>query len=177
MSHILSPRISNEARVGYVSEENFSSPTTSNVSSIGLQGSSTHSIPLGNNLATDRLRSGFLCPHKDGHYILNDAMALQLGRHFLSVGGEFMRYAYSYYTPGVLSGKYTFNGMFTSVPGQSGSGLPDLLLGLPASTTISTTDTIFHENLNYFAGYIQDDYRLSSKLTINLGLRYEFDGP
>ncbi len=50
-------------------------------------------------------------------------------------------------------------------------------LGLVSSGSISTTNTIFHENLNYFAGYLQDDYRLSTNLTINLGLRYEFDGP
>jgi TonB dependent receptor len=100
-----------------------------------------------------------------------------MGKHTLSIGGEFMRYAYSYYDPGVLSGTYDFSGIFTSAAGQSGNGLADLELGLPATTTISTTNTIFHENLNYIAGYIQDDYRLSDKLTINLGLRYEFDGP
>ena len=114
---------------------------------------------------------------RDGHYILNDAMVLQIGRQTLSLGGELMRYSYSYYSPGVLSGQYTFNGMFTSVPGQTGSGLPDLLLGLPATTAISTTNTIFHLNLNYFAGYIQDDIRTSSRFTLNFGLRYEFDGP
>ncbi len=54
---------------------------------------------------------------------------------------------------------------------------PDLLLGLPNSTTIQTSSTVFHYNLNYFSGYVQDDYRISSRLTVNLGLRYEFDGP
>jgi hypothetical protein len=100
-----------------------------------------------------------------------------MGRHSLSLGGEAMHYDYSVYDPGVLSGSYTFTGTFTSAGGQSGVGLADLLLGLPATTTISTTNTVFHENLNYFAGYVQDDYRFNSKLTLNLGLRYEFDGP
>jgi hypothetical protein len=88
-----------------------------------------------------------------------------------------MRYAYSSYKPGVLSGSYSFTGGFTAVPGQSGYGVADMLLGLPATTSISTTNTVFHYNLNYFAGYLQDDYRITSKLTLNLGLRYEFDGP
>ena len=176
-SHIFSPRISNEARVGYVSEENFASPVPTDAASIGLQGVPLIQFP---SISTNQYASfgaGSFARTRDGHYILNDAMVLQLGRHSLSVGGEFMRYAYSYYTPGVLSGSYGFGGIFTSEAGQSGFGIADLELGLPSSASISTTNTIFHENLNYFAGYIQDDYRLFSSLTINLGLRYEFDGP
>jgi hypothetical protein len=176
-SHIFSPRISNEARFGYVSEENFSSPLPTNASSIGLQGVPLTQFPSVSTAEYASFGAGSFARTRDGHYILNDAVVLQMGRHSFSVGGEVMRYAYSYYTPGVLSGKYSFTGMFTSVPGQTGNGLADLLLGLPATTNISTTNTIFHENLNYFAGYIQDDYRLTAKLTINLGLRWEFDGP
>jgi hypothetical protein len=176
-SHIFSPRISNEARFGYVSEENFSSPLPANASAIGLQGVPLTQFPSVTTNEYASFGAGGSSKTRDGHYILNDAMVLQLGRHSLSVGAEFMRYAYSFYSPGVLSGTYTFSGGFTAVPGQTGNGLADLLLGLPASTTINTTNTIFHENLNYFAGYIQDDYRLSTNLTINIGLRYEFDGP
>jgi hypothetical protein len=176
-SHIFSPRISNEARFGYVSEENFASPLPTNASSIGLQGVPLTQFPSVSTTEYASFGAGSFARTRDGHYILNDAMVLQMGRHSLSVGGEFIRYAYSYYTPGVLSGQYSFTGTFTAVPGQSGIGLADLELGLPATTNINTTNTIFHENLNYFAGYIQDDYRLFTNLTINLGLRYEFDGP
>jgi hypothetical protein len=176
-SHIFSPRISNEARFGYVSEENFSSPLPTDASSIGLQGVPLTQFPKVTTTQYAGFGAGGYSRTRDGHYILNDAMVLQMGRHSLSVGGEFMRYAYSVYSPGILSGSYTFSGAFTSVPGQTGNGLADLLLGLPATTTINTTNTIFHENLNFFTGYIQDDYRLTTKLTINLGLRYEFDGP
>lgn len=176
-SHILSPRLSNEARFGYVSEENFSSPLPADASSIGLQGVPLTQFPSVTTAEYASFGAGSFARTRDGHYILNDALVMQIGRHSLSAGGEFMRYAYSYYTPGVLSGKYNFTGMFTSVPGQTGNGLADLLLGLPATTNIATTNTIFHVNLNFFAGYIQDDYRLTTKLTINLGLRYEFDGP
>ncbi|WP_255551126.1 TonB-dependent receptor [Granulicella sp. dw_53] len=176
-SHIFSPRLSNEARVGYVSEVNFASPLPANASSIGLNGVPLTQFP---SIKTNQYASfgaGGYSRTRDGHYILNDAMVMQIGRHTLSIGGEYMRYAYSSYKPGVLSGSYTFSGGFTAVPGQSGYGFADLLLGLPATTTISTTNTVFHYNLNYFAGYLQDDYRISSRLTINLGLRYEFDGP
>ena len=176
-SHIFSTHLSNEARIGYVSEENFSSPLPAPAASIGLQGVTLSQFP---NISTTQFASfgaGSFARTRDGHIILNDAVAIQLGRHTLSVGGEFMRYAYSYFTPGVLSGSYGFTGTFSTASGQSGLGIADLELGLPASAGISSTNTVFHENLNYFAGYIQDDYRFSQKLTLNLGLRYEFDGP
>jgi hypothetical protein len=176
-SRILSPRVSNEARVGYVSETNFNTPLTADASAIGLQGVPLTQFPeVSTNLYAGFGAGGF-SRTRDGHYIFNDALVMLMGRHSLSIGGEFARYAYSLYSPGVLSGSYNFTGTFSSSGGQSGIGLADLELGLPATTSISTTNTIFHENLNYFAGYVQDDYRFSSKLTINLGLRWEFDGP
>lgn len=176
-SHIFSPTLSNEARIGYVSEENFSSPITTDVDSIGLQGVPLTQFPTVKTNEYANFGAGSFERTRDGHYILNDAVAMQIGHHSLSIGAEFMRYAYSYYGPGVLSGSYNFSGIFTSAAGQSGIGLADLELGLPATTSISTTNTIFHENLNYFAGYIQDDYRLATNFTVNLGLRWEFDGP
>jgi hypothetical protein len=176
-SHIFSPRLSNEARVGYVSEVNFDTPLPADASSIGLKGVPLTQFPKVTTTQYASFGASGYSRTRDGHYILNDAMVLQMGHHTLSVGGEFMRYAYSVYNPGVLSGLYTFSGGFTAIPGQTGNGLADLLLGLPSSTNISTTDTVFHENLNYFAGYVQDDYRISTKLTVNIGLRYEFDGP
>jgi hypothetical protein len=176
-SRIFSPRISNEARAGYVSEVNFSTPLPADASSIGLQGVILSQFPSIKTTQYASFGAGGYSRTRDGHYILNDAMVMQIGRHALSIGGEFMRYAYSSYKPGVLSGSYSFTGGFTAVPGQTGYGAADMVLGLPATTTISTTTTVFHYNLNYFAGYLQDDYRISSSLTLNLGLRYEFDGP
>ena len=176
-SRLFSPRVSNEARIGYVSEENFSSPLPAPASSIGLTGVPLTQFPSISTTQFASFGAGSFARTRDGHIILNDAVALQFGRNSISVGGEFMRYAYSYYAPGVLSGSYGFSGSFSTASGQSGLGIVDLELGLPASAAISTTNTIFHENLNYFAGYIQDDYRFSENLTINLGLRYEFDGP
>lgn len=176
-SHIFSPRISNEARFGYVSEENFSSPVTKDVDSIGLQGVPLTQFPSVKTNEYASFGTGSFARTRDGHYILNDALVLQMGHHSLSTGVEYMRYAYSFYEPGVLSGSYNFSGIFTSAAGQSGIGLADLELGLPQTTSITTTNTIFHENLNYFAAYIEDDYRLRPNLTVNLGLRWEFDGP
>ena len=90
-----------------------------------------------------------------------------------------MSYLDHNFTPGVLSGSYGFTGTFTSLPGaaSTGSGLADLLLGVPATTSISSNNYEFRYKTNYASLYIQDNYKLTSKLTVNFGLRWEFDGP
>lgn len=176
-SHIFSPRISNEARFGYVSEVNFQDVYPVDASSLGLKGVILTGFPNINVTGLYGLGPGSYQYTLDGHYVLNDALVLQVGRHSLSMGGEYMDYHYSQYEPGVLSGTYNFTGQFTSVTGQSVTGLADMELGLPGSTSINTNNTWFRETSKYGALYVQDDYRLLEKLTLNLGLRWEFDGP
>ena len=176
-SHIFNPKLSNEVRFGYVSEVNYDYPVALSAASLGLQGVPLTSFPSLSVTGLQSLGPGSYSYTLDGHYILNDALVLQLGRHTLAMGGEFMNYIFSDYEPGVLSGQYSFNGEFTSTSGQAVTGLADLELGLPQSTSIDTTNSWIRETAKYGSLYAQDDYRISSKLTLNLGLRWEFDGP
>ncbi len=58
----------------------------------------------------------------------------------------------------------------------SGSGLADLLLGYPASASISySTDPFYSQH--YFAPWLQDDWKITSKLTLNLGVRWDILTP
>ena len=63
---------------------------------------------------------------------------------------------------------FTFDGHFT------GTGLGDFLLGDPFNAEGSVGDS--HQNLrtNFYAGYLQDDWRVRPNLTFNLGIRYQF---
>jgi Carboxypeptidase regulatory-like domain/TonB-dependent Receptor Plug Domain len=176
-SHIFGAKVSNEARFGYVSEVNFTYPAVPAVDSIGLKGVTLSQFPNISITGLTDLGTSAYYYDLDGHYVFNDAVVVVLGRHTLSLGGEYMDYIYSRYNPGVLSGNYDFNGQFTSTSGQSVLGLPDLELGLPHTTTISTNNTWFREIAKYSSLYAQDDYRITPKLTLNLGLRWEFDGP
>jgi hypothetical protein len=77
-------------------------------------------------------------------------------------------------------GQFGFTGEFTAdspTSGDgSGNGLADMLLGLPTSSTISTL-TYFGNRQQTYGGFIQDDYQVSSKLTLNLGVRYDYTTP
>lgn len=176
-SHIFGAKVSNEARFGYVSEVNFTYPKVPAVNSLGLKGVTLSQFPNISVTGLTDLGTDSYYYDLDGHYVLNDAVVVVLGHHTLSLGGEYMDYIYSRYDPGLLSGSYDFNGQFTSTSGQSVLGLADLELGLPHSTTIDTNNTWFREIAKYASLYVQDDYRITPKLTINLGLRWEFDGP
>ena len=82
-------------------------------------------------------------------------------------------------------GSFTFTGYATEQPSDqagttqtgSGSGFADFLLGLPASTAIQAGLYKIYLRENVFDWYAQDDYRVSSNVTLNFGLRYEYFAP
>ena len=76
---------------------------------------------------------------------------------------------------------FTFGGNFTSQDGKAsssggtGNGLADLEMGLVDSATIGQSTGSFNERASYHALFFQDDFRMTEKLTVNLGLRYEYE--
>ena len=100
-----------------------------------------------------------------------------VGAHTVKFGGQWRRIGVDAFAPdsGFL---FTFTSDFTQGPDPrnpdtgSGNDLASLLLGLPdgGRATVATPSVFF---VDYFGGYIQDDYRLSDKLMLNMGLRIE----
>ncbi len=78
---------------------------------------------------------------------------------------------------------FGFPGNYSTVDGKSasstsspsGSGLADLEMGLPDTASIGISEGSFNEMASYHALYLQDDVRATDKLTVNLGLRYEYE--
>ncbi len=109
---------------------------------------------------------------------IRDTLNLVRGRHTIRVGGE-MRWSefdlMQLYSP---RGYFQFTGQYTGNPqtGSTGSSLADMLLGIPQTSFIDSFVYLGNrEKIPAF--FVQDDYKVSSKLTLNLGLRYEFFAP
>lgn len=108
---------------------------------------------------------------------LSATLTKSAGKHNLSFGTEYRRLRLNFVDVSDAPGTYNFSGVFTqdfpsAVSDGTGSDLADLLLGYPVSGDVETT-TPLKTYADYFALFAQDDFRLSRRLTLNLGLRYE----
>ncbi|HEX5081834.1 MAG TPA: TonB-dependent receptor, partial [Blastocatellia bacterium] len=99
-----------------------------------------------------------------------------LGRHSFKAGFDYRRLSVEFNNIGQASGSFSFSRAFTGIPNTTtgGNELASLLLGAAAggSSQLVTPLSVY---VNYFGGYAQDDFRLSQKLTLNFGLRYEYE--
>jgi outer membrane receptor protein involved in Fe transport len=101
------------------------------------------------------------------------------GRHSLKFGVDVRREAMNIAFINRPNGDLSFTGQLTGVPNVAGTGsaAADFLLGLPAQAR-ATTQQVTQDGYGWlFAGYIQDDFRVTPTLTVNLGLRYELPTP
>jgi hypothetical protein len=92
-----------------------------------------------------------------------------VGRHGFKFGVDYRRLKTSGSGINCPTGCYTFN---TGANTYSGIDLGDLLLGLPYGRSADNATTL-SDYINYYGIFIQDNYRLSNKITINYGLRWE----
>jgi hypothetical protein len=100
-----------------------------------------------------------------------------IGRHSISVGMDYRLIHTDFLSLTDAAGNFSFNGVFSrQYPQQSngtGADFADLLMGYPSSGQVQTAIKLFYFTRGY-AGYLQDDIRVNSRLTVNAGLRYEY---
>jgi hypothetical protein len=113
-------------------------------------------------------------PKQAKMYQITDGFSLTKGAHGLKFGGELWHLRGFAGTSNAARGTFTFNGQFTSrTPGQgTGNAIADLLLGQTSNAQL-TTRQIVHMHANNYGVYFNDNWKVSPRLTLNLGLRYE----
>jgi outer membrane receptor protein involved in Fe transport len=183
-THVFSPTVYNDFRVAFVQEINYNEPGGPPVPQLGLKGVPLSAFPDISTSNYLQLGAGSPGHDRDRSWVFNEALQIQKGRHLLKVGGDYRHQMYHYYNPGYndgysLAGAYSFDSTFTSITANPNSGwdLADLLLGLPTATVVEHEDYTYREIINSASLFIQDDFKVSPKLTLNLGLRWEYDGP
>jgi hypothetical protein len=109
---------------------------------------------------------------------LSASVAKYMGKHSLNIGFDYRRIKAAGNDANNAAGDYTFNGIFTrsdnTSKGSGGADIADMLLGYPSAGNIYTS-TKLTQFADYYGAYIQDDFRVSSKLTLNVGLRWEHE--
>lgn len=114
-----------------------------------------------------------------GDLTLADTFSWLRGSHTLKFGGEYRRICIFREAQRFRRGNFTFSGVYTSEKpndaasrASSGNGLADFLLGNVAN---GTYDRAQGEDLNapYYGAFVQDDWKVTQNITLNLGLRWE----
>jgi hypothetical protein len=104
-----------------------------------------------------------------------------VGSHTMQVGGEFMRMTHNYAQTNIPTGIFNFNPDLTGNNGvnplsTTGLGLATFLLGYPSSGNIVSPALIAGQQF-YWAGFFNDTWHATPRLTVNAGLRWEHAGP
>jgi hypothetical protein len=185
-THVFSSNIVNQLRAGYtsnVSDQN--SPADRPLyDEFGIRGvpmtEGLTGLPMFNLTGYANMGDRTFSPNpkRVAVYQITDTLSWVRGSHTIKFGGDFRRTSNFAGTSNNARGNFTFNGQFTSQrPGQgSGDAIADLLLGQTSNAVLSTL--LVGDFLSrYGAVFIDDTWKLSPKLTLNLGLRYELQTP
>src|ERR1700733_11092915 len=181
----ISPRVTNEARLGYTNQLNFFVPHTLNggyPAKLGWQFAKADNFPTinitnfnsfnGNTVLSTQINAVY----KEHAFAPSDVVTMIVGKHVLHFGGEFLIYQNNSTAWGnINAGTLSFTGQYTSqYVGSTTSGAPyaDFLLGQTQNWNAGGTPEYGgREKLPQI--FVQDDYKVRSNLTLNLGLRYQ----
>ena len=111
---------------------------------------------------------------------LADDLSIVSGKHTFKFGGFFQKDRWDGGGQHTSNGQYGFTQLATAIPGDqsrnTGSGFASFMLGA-VSTANLQTDRDVVQKWSHWGGYFQDDWRISPKLMLNIGLRYEYTQP
>src|SRR6202047_4389009 len=183
-THIFSPRVGNEARLGYnrVDARHLQFDFSRNVSSqLGIPGvpfgPKNGGLPLLDFTDVGSIGTPLTLPsiQVQNTYSFSDNLTVTRGKHSLKVGAEIRREEFTILQPIATRGHLNFGNTFTdnpANPGTGGSGFASFLIGLPDFGEMASVHNADYQRPVY-GFYVQDNYKVTPSLTLNLGLRYD----
>ena len=104
-------------------------------------------------------------------YQINDTLSLVRGAHYLKLGGEVRNIRQIGILHYLVRGGFSFSGDLT------GSGMGDILLGLPSFAMQSEANNPHNQRTTAYNLFLQNDWKVRPQLTLNFGIRYEYNTP
>src|SRR5215471_746030 len=171
---VISPKLVNEIRGGYHRTNNSAGNNNhTDLASLGSAFPSVHNPPYidiyNNKVVT--LEPQVTTNSIGNIYQLSDDVSLTKGRHQVKFGVQAWDYRSLYRCDYLSYGYAGFDGEIT------GDSYADFLIGRPISFSTNEPTYDLAVNSLIVGGYVQDDFRVNSRLTLNLGLRYEIQTP
>ncbi len=193
-THVFSPTLFNEFRTGYARTNPFTTQSDfghNSSTSLGIQGLNvsqyTTGLPnvtvgssCGNEFTCLQGGTAFLPAHPVQTDIqVEDTLSWTKQNHQLKFGFRYVRVLASPFTNTTTRGGLTFNDNFTNSGTSSagGSGLAAILLGFPNSGSRNFLSVPYYITNLQYSGFAQDDWKVSSRLTLNIGIRYDVFTP
>ncbi|MBO0720602.1 MAG: carboxypeptidase regulatory-like domain-containing protein, partial [Blastocatellia bacterium] len=179
-NYIFNPALLNEVRLGYGRLYNANTPQglgTNVTVQAGIRGFDQTSInfpgfPNINVTGFGGLINGVaFAPiiNPTNTWNITDNLTIIDGRHNIKIGADLRRFHLTSTNAAFSRGNFNYSGVY------SGNGFADFLLDYPASGTRDFPRNLFGLTDNQYHFYIQDDFKIAPKLTLFLGLRYEYN--
>ncbi|MCU1257153.1 MAG: Cna domain protein, partial [Bryobacterales bacterium] len=179
-THIFTPHWLNEARFGYYrdyflfgavlagtnfdqkagitgfeqTQLNPSFPLINITGYTGFSGSGSNSLPKANRIRT---------------WQYSDVGSYTNGKHDLRFGAQLYHQTHGFFNGQSQEGQFTFNSNYT------GNGFADFLLGYPSSVFRAYPLSLYGNYTSQWSLFLQDNYKVTSNLTLNVGLRWEYN--
>ena len=200
---LLGPTKVNEARMSFtrvrggIFQQNLGNDVSS---TLGIAGTGRSSLDFGVPVITavgyDRLGEATNLPQDrhDNTYEWSDSLSWTTGRNTMKFGAEIRHFQENFLFDSSARGTINFNPFYTAQVSATSSGvvnavtgtgnaIADMLLGFPYTASVSRSFAGI--NANTVAGlrqtstnlFVQDDFRVLPNLTLNLGLRWEYNAP
>lgn len=186
--YIFNPTLLNHLNVGYNRINELDSSGLAGVNDwdkqIGLSGASGPTFPQFNFNSPEGYSSYGLSKYADdvpNSLIVADSIEKQFSKHNVTMGLDWRTYQFSIIDSSHQSPALNFSTNQTAaLPNQNnaaGSAYASFLLGQVSSYSLAVRSTQPRFVANYYAGYLQDDYKILPTLVLNLGLRYDVSTP
>lgn len=179
-THLFSANVINDFRIGLTRQTNDEHPVdrgTNWAAALGIPGTTSDpnlaQFPYFNVNGYETLGDSTQQPvqYIDNNYDTTDTVTWSKGKHTIRMGGDMLKVQYFQPTNSGFSGSISFSGK-TSL---DSNGFAEFLEGASTSTDLRIGTVTNHLHDTSYAAFVQDDYKATANLTLNLGLRYELE--